>query len=204
MNDSDKFFYLFGGIFFSIGAVLFTVGAAVLFATHIFIAGGIPMLIGLIFASIGGGFLLAQIKKKHRRQAIIRNGTRFVGKIYGYVEDTSYTLNGAFPYNIKVHYFDQSGTEREALIPTRFTKGTGGYPIGATIDIYVLGTTYSWDKDSVRFEHIDGEEELMDDLPLDPMKINAIAVNCNSCGASFSAAKGYVSKCPYCGSSINC
>ena len=44
----------------------------------------------------------------------------------------------------------------------------------------------------------------MDDKPLDPSKIDKIAVSCPHCGASFSAAKGYVGKCPYCGGVVNC
>ena len=39
--------------------------------------------------------------------------------------------------------------------------------------------------------------------PVEPEKLNLIAVNCPNCGSSFQAAKGYASKCPYCGGYIN-
>ena len=48
-----------------------------------------------------------------------------------------------------------------------------------------------------------GEEELMDDKPVDPMQLKMVAVSCPNCGSSFQAATGYSSKCPYCGSYIN-
>jgi len=204
MNDSDKFFKLFGGIFFSIGVLCAVIGLGIMIAFGEWFGGGIPLLIGLIFGAIGGGFLIAVFKKAANRKKITREGTRFSGKIYGYSEDTNVAINGSFPFNIKVRYFDRSGVEREALIPTGFTKGSGEYPIGATIDIFALGTRYSWDPNSVRFESIDREDELMDDLPLNPREVNMVAVSCPGCGASFSGAKGYVSKCPYCGGSINC
>lgn len=202
MNDSDKFLMLFGGIFFGVGVIATAIGIGILAFTGSFIAGGIPLLIGIIFGAIGGGILGVQIKKGRGRKKILSEGTRFTGKIYGYVEDKNCTMNGDYLVNIKVHYFDKMGTEREAIIPTGFTKGSGDYPIGATIDIIALGTEYSWDKNSVRFEEIYREDELMDDKPL--VNQNMVAISCKNCGASFSAAKGYVSKCPYCGGSINC
>lgn len=204
MNESEKFLKMFGGIFFAVGVLVGGIGIGLLFISDILFAAAIPLLLGLVFGAIGGGILISQFKKSAARKTVEENGDRFTGKIYGYVEDKSCTMNGDYLINIKVHYFDKNGMEREAIIPTGFTRGSGDFPIGATIDIIALNTSYTWVKNSVRFEHIYGEEELMDDKPLDPSKIDMIAVSCPNCGASFSAAKGYTSKCPYCGSSINC
>lgn len=52
-----------------------------------------------------------------------------------------------------MHYFDSYHVEREAIIPTGFTRGAGMYPIGLTIDIFEYNGKYGYDPDSVR----DGE-----------------------------------------------
>lgn len=204
MSESEKFLKMFGGIFLSIGILVLGIGVAIIAIFNEWLGGGIPTLIGIIFSAVGGGILISQFRVSAKRKEIEKQGDHFTGKIYGYVEDKSCTMNGDFLINIKVRYFDKRGIEREAVIPTGFTRGSGDFPIGATIDIIVLNTSCSWVKGSVRYEHIYGEEELMDDKPIDPSLIDMVGVSCPNCGASFSAAKGYSSKCPYCGSTINC
>ena len=102
-----------------------------------------------------------------------------------------------------VHYFDSYHVEREAIIPTGFTRGAGMYPIGLTIDIFEYNGKYGYDPDSVRDERLPGEEELMDDKPVAPDQLRLVAVRCPNCGSSFRAATGYSSKCPYCGNYLN-
>lgn len=201
MSDSDKFLKMFGAIFFSVGVVVGIIGI-VGFAMSGFIMAGIPILIGVVFGSIGGGILISQMKKTAKRKNVEANGNHFLAKIYGYVEDHSCTMNGAYLMNTKVHYFDEYGVEREAILETGFARGCGDYPIGATIEIIALGNAYSWIPNSVRYERIEGEDELMDDKPVNQI-LGMTAISCGSCGASFTAAKGYTSTCPYCGSSIN-
>ena len=123
---------------------------------------------------------------------------------YSYVENTSFTVNNSYTVNTVVHYFDETHTEREAVIPTCFEKGSSKMlPIGMTVDIYCYRDKYDYDPKSVRSEYLPGEEELMDDKPVDPMQLKMVAVSCPNCGSSFQAATGYSSKCPYCGSYIN-
>ncbi len=43
----------------------------------------------------------------------------------------------------------------------------------------------------------------MDNKPVNTADMEVVAMECKSCGASFCATKGYVSKCPYCGKLIN-
>lgn len=203
MNETDKFMRLFGGIFFVMGILLNAIEIIIYILFHELFSVCICLLIGIAFTAMGGGVLLTQLKVLFAHRKIQKQGKKYTGKIYGYVEDHSSTMNGACLVNTKVRYFDENGIEREAIIPTGFTKGSGAYPIGATIDITALNTSYSWDKNSVRYESIAGEEELMDNKPLDPAKLNMVAVTCPHCGASFSAAKGYVSTCAYCGGVLN-
>lgn len=204
MSEDEKFFRLFGSIFFSVGVLMTSIGLGILILFFEWFSGGICLLLGIVFGAVGGGILITQFKNAAKRKNIIKYGQRYTGKIYGYIDDKRGTMNGDFLVNIKVHYFDQFGTEREAIIPTGFTKGNGDYPIGATIDIIALDTSYTWVEGSVRFETIPGENELMDNKPIDPSKMNFIAVNCPKCGASFSATRGYVSRCPYCNNATNC
>ena len=121
----------------------------------------------------------------------------------GVIKNTAYMVNGRFPVNVIVHYFDKNQIEREAVIPTAFEKGASTYPIGMTMDIYEYQGKYGWDPDSVRDEILSGEQELMDDKPVDPSKLRMTAVQCPNCGASYQAAAGYTGRCPYCGSYHN-
>lgn len=203
MNSSERFMILFGSIFASVGLLSFGIGIFLIFSEVEMFASFICIFLGLIFAAIGFSIIISNTKRIARRKRAEKNGKKYTGKIQGYVEDCSCLVNGQYLFNTKVHYFDEKGIEREAILPTGFVKGTGEYPIGATIDIVVDNTVCSWDKDSIRYEHIYREDELMDNKPLDPSKLNMTAVVCPNCGASFSAAKGYVGTCPYCSSVFN-
>ena len=136
----------------------------------------------------------------HNKKMIRVHGEKYTAKIYGYVKNTSYMVNGRFPLNVKVHYFDNYGIEREVILPTSISGGADSmFPIGMTIDIYEYNGKYSYDPASVRGERLRREEELMDNKPIDPEQLHLIAVRCSNCGASYKAATGYASRCPYCG-----
>ena len=181
MNMAQKVLLIIGGAFAGIGAVL----------TMIFGS------IGMVFRPMRAFLALPLFF------LILKNGIRYAAKIYGYVENTAYMVNGRFPVNVIVHYFDKNQIEREAVIPTAFEKGASTYPIGMTMDIYEYQGKYGWDPDSVRDEILPGEQELMDDKPVDPSKLRMTAVQCPNCGASYQAAAGYTGRCPYCGSYHN-
>lgn len=160
-------------------------------------------LIPMVFVVIGVCFIFGAVIQKNKKKKILRKGKKYAAKIYGYVKDTSVVVNGDYPISVKVHYFDENHVEKEAIIPTGFPAGSNQYAIGMTMDIYEYMGKYSWDPASVRNEVLKGEAELMDDKPVEPERLNLIAVNCPNCGSSFQAAKGYASKCPYCGGYIN-
>ncbi|MCQ2483450.1 MAG: hypothetical protein MJ153_08200 [Clostridia bacterium] len=201
--SSNGFNRLFGIIFGGVGAFIMIFGIILGIAIDDTIITAIMTPIGFIFFAVGLGFVLSNIFAKKNSNSIIDKGTKYTGKIYSYTDDTTVLVNGSYRVNIKVRYFDKNGVEREAVIPTKFLRGDSSFPIGATIDIYELNGKYTWDKKSVRYESIPREEELMDDKPINSTNFSLSAVRCQSCGASFTGAKGYASRCPYCGAAVN-
>lgn len=189
-------FIILGGAFIGVGAIISTVFIAV---------GGMGafVLIPFFFVILGAIFIGVVIKMNIDKNTIKKKGQKYSAKIYGYVENKSYTVNGDFTVNTKVHFFDKSGIEREVIIPTAFSKGSSAYPIGMTIDIYEYNGSYGFDEKSVRNEILPRESELMDDIPVEPDMIKMVAVSCKSCGSTFQAAKGYTARCPYCSNYIN-
>lgn len=197
MNAAQKILIIIGAFFAAIGGTIVLIMGSMARLT------GMPFMafvaIPLLFVALGAGFIIAVLISYSRKRKIRTNGIRYEAKIYGYVENTSYTVNGRYPVNTKVRYFDTDQVEREAVIPTGFARGSGEYPIGMTITIYEYQGKFNFDPASVRDEVIPGEAELMDDKPLEPEKLKMVAVTCKNCGASYQAATGYSSRCPYCG-----
>jgi hypothetical protein len=197
MKTVYKILILVGAIFALVGAML----------TFIFLVNrdvfGLWSLFPLFFVALGLCFIIPGIIDVTRTRKIIKNGRRISAKIYDYCEDTSATVNGAYPVNTVVRYFDSYGKECETVLETGFLRGSNEFPIGMTIDIYEYNGKIGYDKDSVRSETIFREEELMDNKPINTAGMEVVAIECKSCGASFCATKGYVSKCPYCGKLIN-
>lgn len=195
LNPLQKIFLIMGIGYIALGSAIFFTFLAV---------GTITMaLIPLLFMVAGAVFVAVVLYGLHKKKNIIRHGTKYPAKIYGYVENTSYTVNGNFTMNVKARYFDKNHVEREAILPTSFTQGSSQYPIGMTIDIYEYRGEFGFDELSVRNEVLPGEPELMDDKLMDPSKVKMVAIVCPNCGASFQAAKGYSNKCPYCESYYN-
>lgn len=196
MNIAQKILLIMGFGYIAIGSV-------VAFAFVGSGQAGSFIMIPLLFVALGIAFAVGVFFSIAKKKKISRLGKRYAAKIYGYVDNTSYRVNGAYTVNTKVHYFDESGTEREAIIPTSFARGSNMYPIGMTIDIFEYQGKYDFDPKSVRNEILPREYELMDDKPLEPEKAAIVSVSCQSCGATYEAASGYSNKCPYCGSYHN-
>lgn len=199
MNAGQKIILIIGAAFLALGIPM-----TVIFSVVFSYAGmGAVALLPLIFVILGIVLIIIPATGMAKTAAVRKHGTRYAAKIYGYTEDTSYTVNGAYPVDVKVRYFDPSGNVREAVIPTRFAAGSMDYPIGMTMDIYEYHGKYSWDPGTVRNERLFGEDELMDNKPVEPEKLHMVSVTCPHCGATFSAARGYASRCPYCGQSVD-
>lgn len=207
MEGMRKILKLLGFIFLAVGALFLLICIAILLITRCnmggVIGGSITALFSVIWGGIGGGMLIGASASNRSRQKIINKGTRHTGKIYGYVEDRAIKVNNSYPINIVVRYFDNSGTEREVIIPTKFARGSGAFPIGATIDFVLYKSTSTWIDGSVRNDPIAREDELMDNIPLYSSQLTMRAVTCPTCGASYTAAQGYAAACPYCGHAVN-
>ncbi len=196
MSGIQKILVIMGAAYIAIGGFV-SVVLAVIGVSWVFVA------IPIFFAVLGISFILGVVVSISGRKKIVKKGHRYAAKIYSYVDNTTYTVNGQFTVNIKVHYFDKNHVEREAIIPTAFEKGSGIYPIGMTIDIFEYQGRFDFDSSSVRNETLPDEAELMDDKPVSPEQLRLIAVSCPNCGSNFQAAAGYSSKCPYCGGYVN-
>jgi len=164
---------------------------------------GVMAFMPFFFCLLGATFCIAVFVLRYKRSRIIKKGIKYSAKIYGYTTNTSIVVNGQFTSDLKVHYFDNNGIEREVILIAGFAKGGFAYPIGMTIDIYEYKGKFNFDPKSVRDEILPREAELMDDKPVDPGKLNVVAVKCPNCGASFEAASGYSNRCPYCSGFIN-
>ena len=196
MNFLRNIILILGASFFFIGTLV-----TVIFAS----LGdfGVFLLIPGFFVLIGIAFIVAGINMAISAKKIKSRGTKYKAKIYSYVDNTSVVVNGTFTVNCKVHFWDKNGIEKEAIIPTGFTRGSNEYPIGMTIDIYEYEGRYDFDKHSVRSEILDREDELMDDKPVDRAQVRMTAISCQSCGITYEAVAGYSASCPYCGNKIN-
>lgn len=199
MNTAGKILIILGAAFAGIGGL---VGFIFFFAFQEIPGAGPFLAIPGFFVILGFCFIAGVFINKASKDKIIKKGKKYSGKIYGYIRNTAVQVNGTFPSDTKVRYFDDYGIEREAILPTGFTDGSG-YPIGMTIDIYELNGKYNFDSKSVRSEVLPREDELMDDKPIDPGAVKMVAVRCPSCGSSFNATSGYSNRCPYCNSYSN-
>ena len=196
MDYAYKILLIIGLAFFGIGLII-SIAFFVVFGSSIF------CFIPCLFIFVGLCFILAYFNNNRKKDKILKKGTMYVAKIYSYVQDTSVIVNGSYPVNLKVRYFDIHQNIKEAIIPTGFPKGSDMYPIGYTINIYEYNGKYGYDPHSVRDEVIGREKELMDNKPVEPDKVKLIGVTCPNCGSSFQASVGYSNRCPYCDSYIN-
>lgn len=62
------------------------------------------------------------------------------------------------------------------ILPTSFCQGSSQYPLGMTIDILEYQGKYEYDLSSVRYEILPGEQELMDNKPVEPSLLHMISV----------------------------
>ena len=188
---------IIGIIFTSVGAFILALTLGLNLLLH---EGAFFMILPIAFLTIGLGFIIGVFIGVRKKSNIRKRGNCYPAKIYGYVQNTSYLVNGRYPLNTVVHYFDNYHIEREAILPTSFCQGASQYPLGMTIDIFEYQGKYEYDPSSVRYEILSGEQELMDNKPVEPSQLHIISVICPNCGASYKKAADYAEKCPYCGS----
>ena len=197
MTFAQKLLMIIGIIFTSVGAFILALTLGLNLLLH---EGAFFMILPIAFLTIGLGFIIGVFIGVRKKSNIRKRGNCYPAKIYGYVQNTSYLVNGRYPLNTVVHYFDNYHIEREAILPTSFCQGASQYPLGMTIDIFEYQGKYEYDPSSVRYEILSGEQELMDNKPVEPSQLHIISVICPNCGASYKKAADYAEKCPYCGS----
>lgn len=194
MNMVGKVFLMVGGIFLFVGLILFT---AFIFAF------GFPIaLFPMLFVLLGAVFCAIPVVSAIREKKAWREGKPYTGKVYGFVENTSVVVNGSYPINTVVRFFDERHMVREAILHTDFSRGSQKFAVGSTIDIREYKGRFVYNRASVRYETLKDEEILMENRSLDAAGITYVAVTCESCGASFKAQKGITAKCPYCDSYV--
>ncbi len=122
MNAAHKIVVLVGSIFLAVGV----------FVGIIFAIVAEPGKFPLAMLSLPGGFLLIGGDMDivvailvHNKKMIVKKGVKYPAKIYGYTENTSVKVNNTYMMDTIVHYFDSYHVEREAIIPTGFTRGAG-------------------------------------------------------------------------------
>ncbi|MBR1796837.1 MAG: hypothetical protein IJ757_02300 [Clostridiales bacterium] len=187
-----------------VGAMFAFVGTVILFAFVLnWKTFGLMSLFPGFFILLGIALMFPAVMEIITNKRATTKGKKYSAKIYGYIEDRSVLVNESYPINTKVRFFDESGNRKEAILQTSFTKGSGDFPIGMTITIFDYKNKYFFDRKSVRDETLSGEADLMDDIPVNTSLLTKSVVDCQSCGATFTAVKGYVTKCPFCGRGIN-
>lgn len=164
---------------------------------------GLWSLFPLFFAAFGFCFMIPGIISAKKNRKIIESGKRISAKIYGYVEDKHVVINGGYAVNTLVRYFDDFRRTKGAVIETGFVHGSNAYPIGMTVDIYMLDGRIGWDAASVRQETLFEERVLMDRTLEAGADDEVIAVECPKCGGLFCTIEGYADRCPYCKEDIN-
>ena len=93
MNDSEKFLVMFGSIFLSVGSLVLFVGIVLILGFGELFGSSICILLGFVFAAVGGGISISQLKAISKRKKVAKTGKKYTGKIYGYVEDKRAMVN---------------------------------------------------------------------------------------------------------------
>ena len=87
MNSVQKILLFIGGIFTAVGAMVSIVFIGVSSATG---ESGVFVVIPLGFVFIGLGFVIGVIISIVNKKIIVKRGNKYVAKIYGYVDNTSF------------------------------------------------------------------------------------------------------------------
>ena len=97
MNMAQKVLLIIGGAFAGIGAVLTMIFGSI---GMVFRPMRAFLALPLFFLILGICFIAAVLFGQHKKSLIVKNGIRYAAKIYGYVENTAYIVNGRLPVNV--------------------------------------------------------------------------------------------------------
>ena len=153
-----------------------------------------------IFCGVGGLLAWLGISAERRAEKIVESGTAYMGKIYDYVEDHEYIVNGQPTLSVIVRYM-KDGVVKQAAARTG-QPDTAQYPRGATVSISILNGEAAIIPGSVSNAAIPDEALLMD-RDIDAEKLStSIGAACPNCGATLMVPVGMSTVCPYCGRKI--
>lgn len=153
-----------------------------------------------IFCGVGGLLAWLGISAERRAEKIVESGTAYMGKIYDYVEDHEYIVNGQPTLSVIVRYM-KDGVVKQAVARTG-QPDTAQYPRGATVSISILNGEAAIIPGSVSNAVIPDEALLMD-RDIDAEKLStSIGAACPNCGATLMVPVGMSTVCPYCGRKI--
>ncbi len=113
---------------------VFVTGSDVTGFTEEWIGPLVFTLIGLIFASIGGGILYYKAKQKERRELLLRSGRKLRAVISNMYYNTSISINNRHPLVIEC-VAELSGQKRD--FKSHNVWGATPYEIGQEIAVYV-------------------------------------------------------------------
>jgi hypothetical protein len=135
---------LFASIFLGIGLIFVFIGLGWL---YVFVTGSdlagfteewigplVFTVIGLIFASIGGGILYYQAKQKERRELLLRSGRKLRAVISNMYFNTSISINNRHPLVIEC-VAELSGRKQD--FKSHNVWGSQQYEIGQEVAVYV-------------------------------------------------------------------
>jgi hypothetical protein len=135
---------LFAYIFLGIGLLfafiglgwfyVFVTGAEVTGFTEEWIGPLVFTLIGLIFASIGGGILYYKAKQKEKRELLLRSGRKLRAVISNMYYNTSISINNRHPLVIEC-VAELSGQKQD--FKSHNVWGATRYEIGQEVAVYV-------------------------------------------------------------------
>ena len=126
MNVAQKIIAIVGAFYVLIGGAISIVFLFAFWGTP----GGLGFLaIPMLFVILGIAFIIGTLIPEFKKNSIKKHGDAYKAKIYGYVENTSYRVNGRFPINVKVHYFDKKGIERKRFCLPECQRAPGNIPL---------------------------------------------------------------------------
>ena len=198
--NANKFLKWMGLLFVGLGAVMgigMLVGGAMAREGLLI---GIGVMFLAVFCGVGGLLAKIGISTLRREQDIAEQGTAVMGKIFDYVPDYQYTVNGSPTLSLIVRY-KQDGIIRQATVRTG-QPDTAEFPRGATVTISILNGEAVLIPGSISDTKLPDEENLLNP-DIDPEKIHAsIGAACPACGANLTVPVGMSAICPYCGRKV--
>ncbi len=130
-------------IFMGLGAIVLIISVNTCVEAGLF-AGIIPGIVGALFFCVGCHLFLTELNIRRNRTVIIAKGTKHLGKIIDYEDDTSLYVNGV-PLAFVVVEYAPKGEVITGLFKTNSTNPSK-WPIGSTVYIYEYKGQYAWDR----------------------------------------------------------